>query len=178
MGRHTHYMRHQKTRAETRANSIPRYYTDEETGESFNLYRASRSPKNLPDSWDDDWIKHQKSWKKKRKTKYYLPGQKGQKYTIILDDYFTTWKVRHYCWEHDIPCKYEEFGGQKIEKVYYIDKKQNKVYRDITGRLVVEWIYLDPPEEHRYYIHINRQYRFTYWSKTEIDIEKICRTIP
>lgn len=178
MGRKTFSLRRQQTRAETRANSGHRYYIDEETGAAFNLYRAARSPKNLPNPWDDeDWVRHSKSWKKKRKTKYYLPGEKGTKYTVILNDRHQAWKLEDYCFNNDIPCRSEEFGGQKKTYKHTVYSTKEVVYTDSTGRQIHTYELVDPKEViHTYYE--NRQYRVTYWAKAQLDTEKICRTIP
>lgn len=53
------YFRHPKTAQEKR-----KYYDHPE------LVRGKRTPRNLPDSYDDYWVKKQRNWKSKRKTQY------------------------------------------------------------------------------------------------------------
>lgn len=59
MGKHLlkRYMRHPRTTQERRASQD-------------GWARPNRNMKNLPNTWDDIWIKHQRCWKEYRETQY------------------------------------------------------------------------------------------------------------
>jgi hypothetical protein len=77
-----HALRHPRTTQERRA-----------TGKRNKWGRAKRNFVNLPNAWDDFWVKRQRSWKKKRKTQYNPEGR-GQKYTIYIEAVDRAWN-RH-----------------------------------------------------------------------------------
>lgn len=54
-----------------------------ENGRRSKWARAKRNASNLPDSWDDNLAREEKTWKNKRKKQYY-PGGRGKKHVIVL----------------------------------------------------------------------------------------------
>ena len=66
----TEYMRLYRVHNEMVANDDPEY----------SVYvRPRRRKKHLPDSWDDVFIRHQKTWKVKRRTQYRPKGRNAYK---------------------------------------------------------------------------------------------------
>jgi hypothetical protein len=138
------WFRNPTTLTEIKANSQQRYSIDEDLGIGFQLYRGKRSKKNIPNSWDDIQTTSQKTWKKKRKTKYYTVGDKGKKYSIDVKTRVDFYKLEDYFENNNIIYKSTQFGGRKV-KTGFGDRM----------------MYLD------------RQYHIIYWSKFEIDTKKI-----
>lgn len=58
------WIRNPKTTQERRA-----------AGKRNKVARAKRNMANLPNSYDDFWVGHQRCWKKHRKTKYRTVNQ-------------------------------------------------------------------------------------------------------
>lgn len=125
------------TLAEMKANSQQRYTIDEDLGIGYNLYRGRRSKKNIPNAWDDAPRCIQKTWKEKRKNKYYAVGDKGKKYSVNVNNIVDRYKLEYYFEQNDI-----------IYKVILMERK------------------------HKYYYS---KFHIIYWSKYEVDVDKILK---
>jgi len=137
------WYRSPRTTPEIKANQDHRYTYDEDLDVYFPLYRGGRSQKNMPNSYDDIQVCRQKTWKKKRKTKYYPKGEKGKKYSVDVHNRADRYKLEDYFDDNGINYKTIPFGRQ--------------VKTGFGDRMV----------------YLNRQYHIIYWSKFEIDTKKI-----
>jgi len=130
------YYRSPKTIQEKRANQE-------------NWHRGKRSPRNLPDNWDDKPIRHQKSWKSKRKTQY-IREEGFTKHSIILEwRHFTEWYLEEYFEENTISHKIERINIRHFVESGYRPthwRKYNGIiqYGYITSKTIgtkVTWWY-------------------------------------
>lgn len=115
------YYRSIRTTQERRANGTRKDH------EAAQWRRAKRSAANIPNSYDDFTITHQKSWKKKRKTQYRCGGR-GEHHQIEVIYGKYQWHVKlhnlvGYFEDVDIPYRIEY-----IREVYsYYSVYHNKL---------------------------------------------------
>lgn len=134
------YCRQIKTTQERRANQQCKYVRGKRRG-------------GLPDPWDrDDFIRHQKSWKSKRKSQYY-PGGRGKKHNVKHKcDWheFREWDLEEYFQDNGIP--------------YIVEPMTEISYRE-------SWAY--PGTYYRYNKIIGCD--ITWWSNKDIGIEYLIK---
>jgi len=142
------------------------------------------------DTRDRDNRRDKKSWKYKRDTQYHV-GKRPQKCCVILPgDQVRTWLLRRYFEKYDISYKIIP-QREKRNSVYWIKEERVAWYNmpyyhygyDAEGNYVrmhqigyrteCRWVPLVKPirKERTYYVTLT--YRVTWWSKHDIDIEKI-----
>jgi hypothetical protein len=96
-----HYYRAPRTTAERRSNQN-------------GWCRAKRNPNSLPTTYDDLPIRHNKSWKSKRK-KQYRSGRREHEHSITIYSHVDEWKLKCYFEDHDIP--YSIKGKKRVENI-------------------------------------------------------------
>lgn len=194
--RHYRYHKQMRTTAERRANSEYTNREDREDGIAPVMCRPARKPRNIPHAYNDvGHSRRGKGWKVKgRKTQYYVAGTKGVKYTIELDvdGWRRKWNLITYFQDYDIPyrivpkCKrYTKIRWQRTEYVfshkvpvfghYNWDKATNE-FGDMRQRgwsNVFRERKLDKPIPKIYNYSETIGYTVIWWSKTELDVEKI-----
>jgi hypothetical protein len=171
------YYRHPRTRNEMRANQ-----------EGWE--RPKRRPHQLPDTYDDLWPNHEKSWKAKRKTQYH-PGGRGKKHSIEVDpDWTYEWDLSKYFKEHDIPYRIETVCESRMHKFkkwkrvpkgtypvfhYYHTKKDGKtVWGMKFSHYAEKYDWVHDGWEWKPTIKIVA-YRIIWWSDKDVGIEYILK---
>jgi len=176
------WLRHPKTRAEKRANCRYHNPADRDDNTRPVLHRGRRSPHLLPDTYDDLFVcNHGKDWKRRRKTQYYEAGTKGKKFTYTFKSWRQLWKIERFLDRNNI--------NYAIE-----DKREKRTYTRVIATTRAVWykapligydgrqrgyttfykeVPLDQPITKTYTHYVAVEYRLTYWSKQEINLEKI-----
>jgi hypothetical protein len=136
------WYRHPRTTQERRASFAYKGYI-----------RPSRNFRNLPNTYDDLVICHQKSWKKKRKTQYYVGGR-GEAKTIYIEA--ASEYTSNFSWAYK--------GAEWILKEFLEDNniaytsetvKQGKLYWSFCRN---KWVVS----------YKTVGYKITYWSKKDL----------
>lgn len=164
------WMRHPRTTAERRANQ-----------EGWE--RPRRRPHLLPNTYDDLWVRSNKSWKNKRKTQYHTGGR-GEHHTVIVPE-VRGWnwprhlgvrdkedRLKYYFEDHNIPYYIETRRKFRWVERYYNERAgvedyticgmtfQRPVYKKVyTGEFYRSW-YVD-----YYIVH--------WWYDKDIGVDKI-----
>jgi hypothetical protein len=88
-------------------------------GKRSKWNRGRRSAANLPTSYDDLWVRHERCWKSKRKTQYV---GRGQEHTIYIP-----WNNENY--KHNIHCIRMYYRFEKYLKEHDIPHRVEKIQR-------------------------------------------------
>ena len=170
MRKYQRWMRHPRTTAEKRANQ-----------EGWE--RPRRRPHLLPDTYDDLWVRGNKSWKEHRKTQYH-PGGRGKHNSARIeyeginwmwsgsrDDYYI---LTNYLWDHEIPYYAEPIRRFRWTERFYWKRTgwedytigdftyQRPVHKKIpTGEFYRDW-YID-----HYIVH--------WWYNKDIGVDYILK---
>lgn len=155
------------------------------------LVRAKRRPHNLPNAWDDDFIRETKTKKDHTKNKY-KDGGRGQKHVIEVEDHLVSFRLAQYFAQHHIPHRVEKKYKSEIvtyikksvwgpvRKVPYYTRKPIYEGKKLIGydghQIGYRWIYGDIPCEPK---KITKKishligYKITWWSNKDIGIERL-----
>jgi hypothetical protein len=149
------------------------------------------------DTYDDLWVKPQKSWKDKRKTQH-RDGPRGKRHEIVFDKgrgWYSpeTWALEQYLQAHDIPYYIKNIKKSYMycdktawvwvphyqkPKVYYVWRWRNgTLWREFGHQIGYEWVYrkkkLDKPVEKWYNRSETIGYKVVWWSDKDIGLEYI-----
>jgi len=132
--------------------------------------RAKRSPRNLPDPYDDISSTIQKSWKVKR-TKQYRNRSQLKEQTIITDDMCEKWDIENYFKKHNIPYRVKEYRKKFVRYVTPYKRVKDKylpVYKYGSKKQIGwGWTYISVPDydapKKKYSYSILLYYTITYW---------------
>ncbi len=109
--KYTGWHRHPRTTSERRANCDP---------DVREYVRGKRSPRMLPNSWDDYNTTVTKSWKDKRLTQHYVDGR-GAEHSVRIGKQFRwgpIYRIEDYFKDHEIPYVIDHLYDTEIRLVY------------------------------------------------------------
>lgn len=143
--------------------------------------RGRRSPKQIPNDWDDDWPCIQKTWKKKRKTQYRGRSNKTE-YVVELPCYISAWDIQQEFNAGDIPYRLDEIRTTYSEWVY--PHKRVHTFRECSwGKTIYQgkkgWWSLryvpdtSKPKVERFWCSTD-YYILTYWHHTKLNLDYLC----
>jgi len=110
-----HYYRSPKTTQERR---------DSCDDEHKDLVRPSRNRSNLPTSWDDINVHHNKTWKDKRKQQYNIGGRGKKRKTIVIG-YRNHYRVEDFFDKHSISYKMVRIKDKNLP---WMDSRRIYIY--------------------------------------------------
>ena len=147
------------------------------------------------DHRDRHYVRDKKSWKRKRDKQYHVDGR-PQKHSVTLPgSFWHTWTLGEYFNQHKIPYRIIP-RREKRTSVYWIREEYKPWYNvpvyhygyNAEGQYVRQhqmgfrteyhYVPLDKPirKERNYWETVD--YKVVWWSKHDIDIEKILASMP
>jgi len=163
------WIRHPRTTAERRANQ-----------EGWE--RPRRRPHLLPNTYDDLWVRSDKSWKKKRKKQYHTGGR-GEHHTVIVPSRGYNWprlngvpdkehRLREYFEDNNIPYYIEAVRRFRWTERFYWKRTgwEDHTIGDFTYQRPVHKKIRTGEYYRDYYVD---HYIVHWWYNKDIGVDKI-----
>jgi hypothetical protein len=185
--------------------SYRRIRTTQERRSSFaceaQYVRPARNFRNLPNAWDDKRVHGDTSWKGIRKKQYRANGR-GKQHEIVIEKckrWYTTYRLREYFDNHDIPYRIEDIKEQytythyptkaveasrrpnyQLKYSWVTNKDGTRTLQAVQGRQIgwkIDYVLVPTGEVKILKASSTVGYKIVWWSDKDIGMEYILSRI-
>lgn len=83
-----------------------------ENGKRSQFARPKRSSCNLPNAWDDKEVMSQRTWKKRRKSQYWVDGRGEEHNVLVAYNPSRIYWLETWMENHNVPCSIKRFRNK------------------------------------------------------------------